>query len=167
MSFFTNKHVIVAMVVAPILAVVSYYAVDLVVKERPQAAEQGQSYRLVAKSNCRYTSGACNLVNSEFKSQLVVLKQDSGEVLQLTASHALQGVKVGFSAADDEPPAEPLAMWSGDDAHKVWSIALPVVADQNNKLVIAMLSGGSHYYAETTLGFAEYKTTFNKDFTQN
>lgn len=167
MSFFTNKHVITAMVVAPILAVISYFTVDMVVKEAPTAAVPGQSYPLLAKPNCRYTSGACTLVNADFKSELVVISEASRDVLQLTASHTLQDVKIGFSRVKEDPPAEPQSMRAQDAKHKVWSIALPLKANEENKLVIAILSNGSHYYAETAMGFAEYKTSFHKDFTQN
>lgn len=154
------------MVVAPILAVISYFAVDMVVKEAPKVAVLGQSYPLVARPNCRYTSGVCTLANSDFESKLVVVKEANRDVLQLTASHTLQDVKIGFSRVDDEPPAAPQSMSAQDVEHKVWSIKLPVVADKNNKLVVAILSNGSHYYAETAMGFADYKTSFEKDFTQ-
>lgn len=167
MSFFTNKHVIAAMIVTPVLAVAGWYAVDLLVKERPQTAQPGASYPLVAKSNCRYTSGVCTLVNSNFKSSLVVVRQNGRDVLRLTASHTLQDAKVGFSAASDQPPAAPQTMQSSDAEQKVWSIELPVAATEKNKLVIALRANDAHYYAETTMGFAEYKTSFNKDFTQN
>ena len=71
MGFFTNKHVITAFIVAPILAVLSYYAVDLLLKEQPHVAVAGSSYPLVAQSNCRYTSGRCDLKNADFVAQIV------------------------------------------------------------------------------------------------
>ena len=62
-----NKHVVIAMLVAPILAVIAWYGVDSIVAERAKAAKPGDSYPLVARSNCRYDSGACDLVNNDFK----------------------------------------------------------------------------------------------------
>lgn len=53
----TNKHVVIAMLVAPVLAVIAYFAVDASVSEPPKAAQPGQSYPLAVRSNCRYTSG--------------------------------------------------------------------------------------------------------------
>ena len=63
---FTNKHVIVALIVAPVLSVLAWYAVGSFTGEQPTPAEPGQSYPLVEKSNCRYPSGECELENEDF-----------------------------------------------------------------------------------------------------
>ena len=63
---FKNKHFIVALLIAPILAIIAYFGVDIAVSEKPHAAKKGQSYKLVSKSNCRYTSGLCDMENGEF-----------------------------------------------------------------------------------------------------
>jgi hypothetical protein len=57
--FFKNKHVITSMIVAPILAIISYFTVDYYVAEVPHKAKQGQSYKMLVKPNCRWASGAC------------------------------------------------------------------------------------------------------------
>ncbi|NOQ87942.1 MAG: hypothetical protein GQ550_03380, partial [Gammaproteobacteria bacterium] len=54
MQILKNKHLILAMFVAPVLAIIAYSSVDTIVSEQPQAAMQGSSYKLAAKSNCRY-----------------------------------------------------------------------------------------------------------------
>jgi hypothetical protein len=167
MGFFSNKHVIIAMIVAPILAILSYYFVDTIVKEKPHQAVSGASYPLSAKSNCRYTSGRCNLENASFKTFLVVTEQDDQQVLILTSSHALQGAKVGFNTLgqqSDETSTNPLTMRSVSEDNKKWSIVMPMNADANTQLMLAMLANGSRYYAETTMGFSKYETTFNKNF---
>ena len=64
---FSNKHVLVAMLVAPVLAIMAWFAVDYFVAERPHAAEEGATYTLLAKSNCRYASGKCDLENADFE----------------------------------------------------------------------------------------------------
>ena len=69
---FTNKHVVIAMIVAPVLAVLAWFATGQLSGEKPQPAEQGKSYPLVEKSNCRYPSGACDLENENFKLRLTV-----------------------------------------------------------------------------------------------
>ncbi len=38
----TNKHVVIAMLVAPVLAVIAYFAVDASVSEAPKAAQPGK-----------------------------------------------------------------------------------------------------------------------------
>ena len=47
MSILKNKHMVIAMLMAPVLALISYYAVNALVSETPHAAEAGQSYLLV------------------------------------------------------------------------------------------------------------------------
>ena len=64
---FTNKHVVVAMLVAPILAILAWFAVDALVSERPHVAHEGGAYRLAAKPSCRYASGMCELENADLK----------------------------------------------------------------------------------------------------
>jgi len=71
----TNKHLIIAMIVAPILAVIAYYGVDRVVSETPHKAVKGQSYPLAAKSNCRYKSGECTLKNGDISLTINVAMQ--------------------------------------------------------------------------------------------
>lgn len=167
MGFFSNKHVIMAMVVAPILAILTYYFVDTIVKEKPHQAIEGASYPLNAKSNCRYTSGRCDLENASFKSFLIVTEKDNQQILTLTSNHSLQDAKIGFSDLDQQSDLElvrPAAMLSISKDGKKWSIVMPMTADANTQLMLAVLANGAHYYAETTMGFSEYKTTFNKNF---
>ena len=58
------------MIVAPLLAVIAWFAVDRPVAERPHVAREGHAYPLMARSDCRYTSGQCSLENASFKSTL-------------------------------------------------------------------------------------------------
>jgi hypothetical protein len=44
------------MIVAPILAIISYFTVDYYVAEVPHKAKQGQSYKMLVKPNCRWAS---------------------------------------------------------------------------------------------------------------
>lgn len=164
MSFFRNKHVIIAMIVAPILAVVTYYAVDGIVKERPHVAVAGQAYPLVAKSNCRYTSGECDLENAEFKSTLSV-ESELG-VISLKSSHALKNATIGFVQADGNE-SQPALMSSQDDSHTVWKMKLPLEVDASTVARLAIEANGAFYFAETTMGFSDYATSFQKDFRKN
>ena len=60
------------MLVAPVLAVISWFAVDRIVRPAPLAAQAGQSFPLLARSNCRYASGQCTLFNGDFRVDLHV-----------------------------------------------------------------------------------------------
>lgn len=163
MSFFKNKHVITAMIVAPILAIASYYLVDLAVKEKPSKAVAGQAYKLIAKSNCRFSSGACDLVNGNFKSTITIEESDGKQTLVLNANNSLQKVTVGFVAGDGQESG-PFELIASDATSKQWFTEISGPADADTTLRVALRANNSHYYSETSMGFATYETSFNKDF---
>ena len=88
---FTNKHVVVAMLVAPILAILAWYSIDYFLAEKPHAALPGAAYALIAKSNCRYDSGECDLENGDFKLTLrPVPGASGGTALELSSRFPLK-----------------------------------------------------------------------------
>ena len=168
MTLFSNRHVVAAMVVTPILAVLAYFAVDLIVAEQPQPALVGQSYPLQAKSNCRYSSGQCDLHNGDFQVTLTVVGSDKVQQpkLHLSASHGLQDVKVGFRDIGSNLETDsslPNSMLPAGN-NRLWSHIMPIPASANTQLMMVIFSEGVRYYAQTTMGFSEYKTSFNKNF---
>jgi hypothetical protein len=52
MKFFTNKHVIASLIIAPILAILAGFMVDDLVADDALKAEKVIPYPLVANSNC-------------------------------------------------------------------------------------------------------------------
>ena len=66
---------------APVLGVVAYFGVGAMFGEKPMPAVAGQSYQLIEKSNCRYSSGQCGLKNVDFE-----LKPSSDATLNTDAS---------------------------------------------------------------------------------
>ena len=167
-DFFTNKHVITAMIVAPILAVLAWFVTDQVVGERPHVAQAGAAYPLVAKSNCRYSSGKCTLANNDFKLELRVLDD---QLLSLTASHPLQGVRFALVDAESAQPTEtsPVPMRADDVDGLRWLAPLPTYQIDGSALQLAVTAGESHYFAETGMLFSQFDPGFNADFksTQN
>ena len=165
MSIFSNKHILVAMIVSPILALITYFAIDYVVKEKPQAAQQGQSYPLVAKSNCRYSSGQCNFENSDFKASLKVEEIDGKSALSLDVSHPLDGVMIGFAKqGDDIEKAIPIAMTNQSESRQNWILPLSFDVDANTTLAIAISANGSKYFGESQMVFSKYEAIFQEDF---
>lgn len=163
MSFFKNKHVITAMIVAPILAIASYYLVDLAVKEQPQKAKAGAAYKLIAKSNCRFSSGACDLENGDFKSTVKVTVDDGKQTLTLTSVNVLQNASVGFVTGSGNELG-PIALTASDASGKHWTTAIEVLADETTSMRVALSANDAHYYSETTMGFSNYQTSFKQDF---
>ncbi|SMN13945.1 hypothetical protein BHECKSOX2_1175 [Bathymodiolus heckerae thiotrophic gill symbiont] len=92
--FFKNKHVITSLIVAPILAIMSYFAVDYYVAETPHKAEEGQLYKMLAKPNCRWESGQCDLTNGDLELSITPENKIYGKNnFSLTSSVPLNGVK--------------------------------------------------------------------------
>ncbi len=161
MSVFKNKHVVTAMIVAPLLAVMSYFAVDMLVKEQPQVAQAGQAYKLVAKSNCRYSSGQCDLHNASFKSTLMVDPQSN--LLKINASHALQNATIGFVDSQGNE-VQPVELIVTNSANTEWQMALPSTINQSSLARVVLRANNALYYVETNMTFVDYKTGFERDF---
>ena len=140
-----NKHLVVSMLVAPVLAIGAYFATDYVVSEPPQAARAGDSYPLMARSNCRYASGKCDLVNGDVELELTA--GPGGAQVLLSSSLPLQnaGLAVAGSPADDRPPS---ALQPDNTTATRWSLALDAPPANTSVLRLVVTAGGSQYYAE-------------------
>ncbi|MEZ9082536.1 hypothetical protein [Vibrio harveyi] len=157
---FKNKHFIIALLIAPILSLIAYFGTDMALSEKPHAAKEGESYKLASKSNCRYTSGLCDMENGDFKVKFrsEKLTQDSLE-LSLHAAYPLEGVKVSV-VDSQEQNAQPINMKPADQAGQNWTITLPKPASAESWLRVAIQSEGTLYYGETQTAFVKYETLF-------
>lgn len=150
---FTNKHVIVALIVAPILSVLAWIAVGNMIGEKPAPAKAGQTYPLVEKSNCRWQSGACNLENEDFELVLSYREASTGRQLLLQSSHALEGVALGVGAEDGE--GQPQMMRAVDGQGLEWLITLPQRPDPQQRIRLVARSGGSTWFADASTAFLQ------------
>ncbi len=150
----TNKHVVVAMLVAPVLAIMAWFAVDYFLTERPHAAVEGGTYLLVARSNCRYDSGECDLENGDFKVTLKPVGDVAGPVtLGLASRFPLRSATLGLvEGAAEHPPA---AMRREDETATRWLGELPAVQPADSVIRLAVVAEQTTYYAEVPLTFLE------------
>ncbi len=164
---FKNKHLILAMLIAPVLAVIAYFGVDLAVSEKPHAAKEGETYKLVARSNCRYTSGLCDLENGDFEVQLrsESLTADS-LVLTLSSKFPLQGAKIAL-VPDKSSSRQPENMNANNTDGTNWSITLPAPTTDSSQIRLVVSADGTLYFADTPATFIEYKTFFTEDQKDN
>ncbi len=153
---FKNKHVIIAMIVAPILSILAWVAVGQLTGEQPQPAKPGESYPLVEKSNCRYESGACDLENEEFKLRLTLQDGITGPEFVLTASHALEGVVLSVGAADSQE--QPAAMRASDGQGLHWRIAIAEKPGAEQRIRLVARAAGSSYFADASTTFLQPKS---------
>jgi len=158
MSIIKNKHMLVAALVAPLLALMSYFAIDFFVGESPHAAEEGQSYQLVEKSNCRYNSGNCGLKNGDFELNLSYEWAGDGQLLlTLRSEFPLDGVVIALvqSEADDNLPVDMQMM--GDDG-LAWTVNLSNPNPGHDRLRLVASSNRSLWYGDVAMKFALPRT---------
>lgn len=153
MNVLKNKHVVVAALVAPVLAILAWFALDLLMGERPKPALEGQSYPLVERSNCRYASGSCALANGDFKLELTTEGTAPDRViLTLSSVFPLDGAMVAMvdGQGDDAPPV-PMRPGSGDGLSWSLDIARPDPERQRLRLVVS--SAGVLYFGDVATAF--------------
>lgn len=148
---FKNKHVVIAMIVAPILSILAWVAVGEFTGEKPQAAEPGNSYALVEKSNCRYESGACDLENRDFKLRLTLQEGLTGPEFLLSASHALEGIVLAVGT----PEVQPMPMRPSDGQGLEWRIVIDQVPGPQERIRLVARAAGSSYFAEASTTFLQ------------
>ena len=149
---FKNWHVIIAMIVAPILAVLAWFAVDYFVAERPHAAKEGAAYTLIAKSNCRYDSGQCDLENSDFKLSIRPTSVTPANIqLEMTSAFPLQGAMLGL--VNDGIPASPAVMSATTEERLHWTTRMAAPTGENSFIRVAVTAEGSTWHAEVPTVF--------------
>jgi len=148
-----NKHLIVAMLVTPILAILAWYAVGAWVGEKPHAAKPGGAYKLVARSNCRYESGQCDLFNNDFKLKLKPGDLATGAtVLSIDSEFALDQATLALvvNGAETTATADPVDF---NPPSKTWAVTIPATAQPGAILRVAVTSHEALYYAEVPVIF--------------
>ncbi len=148
-----NKHVVIALIVAPILAILAWYAVGLIAGEQAQVAEPGAAYPLLARSNCRWESGECNLANNDLEMTILPLElgaqytrlalDSEFPVAQATFALLTNGNEVVATAEHDTSPDAPLRM----------TVTIPAFADPEAMLRVAVTVQDSLYFAEVPVVF--------------
>ena len=153
MSLLKNKHILVAGLIAPLLAVGAYYAVDLWVGEKPHAAEAGRSYPLVELPNCRYDSGACGLKNGDFRLDIRFERlSDARLSMRLTSEFPLDGVKLAVVAkGGGEPPPREMRPTSEDGLG--WMLDIESYDAETDRLRLVAASAGSLYFGDASMKF--------------
>ncbi len=149
---FRNKHVITAMLVAPLLAILTWFAVGALVGEKPKPAQRGQSYPLVETSSCRYASGVCELTNNDLR--LTLRAGDGvGFNLTLTSTHALDQVQMAVGAADSD--TAPRLMMRGGDEGRSWYLPMSSAPAEGLRIRLVASRAGSAFFADASTAFLQ------------
>lgn len=164
MGVLKNKHLVVAMLVAPGLAILAWYSIDALVGEKPKPAEAGQSYPLVEKPNCRYGSGACGLKNADFELQLGTRPLDADRLeLTLQSEFPLDGVVVSL-VADDRDERPPVAMRPRSRDGTAWSLDIARPDPGRHRLRLAASAEGSMYYGDVATKFTGVEASADRSY---
>lgn len=158
---FKNKHITTAMIVAPLLAVISYFATDYIVSDIPQAVSEGDTYALVARSNCRYASGVCTLRNGDVEVKLKLDQDGAGNtVLRAHSNLPLLGAQVAL--VNNKDTGLPTSLTKTGD--REWQLDMKSSHDDTlmaiSEIRIAMVSEENTFYGSTSTEFFRYDTVF-------
>lgn len=138
---------------APLLALLAWFAIDFFTGETPHAAVQGQSYALVEKPNCRYDSGLCGLKNNDFELELSY-RRISGDrlTLDLTSVFPLDGVllAVVISETDDK---NPVPMKPAAPGGLKWSLDVRIAEPESDRIRLVASAQGTVYYGDASTQF--------------
>jgi len=165
-SFFTNKHVIVASVVAPVLAVVAYFGIGALFGEKPIPAEAGQSYQLIEKPNCRYSSGICGLKNVDFELTINFERLDRDRLLlTLVSENPLAGVKLALveNSTDEEKPLDMQPL--GNDGLN-WSLEIKKPEPETDRLHVVAAANQALYFGDVATKFTLSESQLGTQKTQ-
>jgi hypothetical protein len=154
---FTNRHVVIALIVAPALSIAGWWAAGEFAGEQPQPARPGQSYPLLEKSNCRYSSGACDLENADLKLSLLYAEGAAGNALLVHSSHRLDGILVSLGPPDEE--AQPAPMVAVDDTGRQWRLVLAGLPDAQDRIRLVASASGSAYFGDAGTAFLHPDTS--------
>ena len=97
---FKNKHVLVALIVAPILAILAWYATGYIVDEKEQVIKNGSIYTLVPRPNCRWASGKCTLANNDLEIDITGKYTSYTLELAIKSHVPLSEIKISYDKKD-------------------------------------------------------------------
>jgi len=159
MSIFRNKHLIIATMMAPILALVSYFGINALLSETPHAAEAGQSYQLLEKPNCRRSGGDCGLKNSDFELNLSAEWPTEYQLLMtLRSVHPLSGVLVEL-VENETDQNQPVNMRPMSADGLLWSVDMAHSNLENHRLHLVASAGEALYFGDISMKFTRLETT--------
>jgi len=160
---FKNKHIIVAMMVAPLLAIAAYFATDMLVGEKPHKVEPGSNYQLLGQPNCRYESGKCVMGNGNFKVTITGKYTPDGLLLMNLQSNFPLDHASMIVVSDPTDTTAPVAMTLQKEPTQ-WGIQFNIIKSPEQQLRIVLGAQGAVYFGETITPFIDYVPSFNKDF---
>jgi hypothetical protein len=156
MKFFTNKHVIASLIIAPILAILAWFLVDDWVADDALKAEKGIPYPLVAKSNCRWPSGYCYFENEDVEIKITTDTQNFGQnKLMVRSEIPMTNINFALVTNPDEMSNQ-MAMRPIDNTYQQWESDVINIMDQMYLQFLFVINESKfHGQAPTTFIYKE------------
>ena len=153
-SVFTDKHVVIALLVAPILAIASWYAVGWLAGDlaESEVAKSGQAYPLLERSGCRYEGGECRVSNGDFILTLTMGTVDNEGAIYIQSALPLESLLVGLRSSGDRPP---LVAQRQSNNTRDWMFLAQGPIASDDALRIVAVTGGAAYFGEVSLTFTQ------------
>jgi hypothetical protein len=130
----------------------AWFAMDYFIGERPHAAKDGATYTLIAKSNCRYDSGQCDLENSDFTLSIRPVSLTTSSVqLEVTSAFPLQSAALGLVDNGAELLPAPMKPTAEDGLR--WTAQIDRPTRANAEIRIAVTAQGAMWFAEVPVVF--------------
>jgi len=154
-----NKHVTTALLIAPILALIAYFATDNIVSEKPKPVISGSNHTLSAASNCRYQSGRCTLKNHDVKAEITFPKNNAISISSNIPLHTAE-IRIISSNKEQENPAR-ISLTNTDRQRMTWFSKLPHKAEAKQTLQVVIDTGNARFFHETKMTFIDIEGTTN------
>lgn len=152
-SFLRNKHLIIAMLVAPILAVIAWFVTDRTVRPEAQTALAGETYELLARPNCRYESSKCELVNGDVKLTIEAVANSGNQnpSLKFTSTVPVEILRVEF--LDSTNTTRDIVQHGNKNGLFELNGLVDTPLSEVTSIRLGLVSLGVNYYAETNTAF--------------
>ena len=139
-----KKHIIAALIISPILAIMAYFATDYIVGEKPHQLQQNNQYELLVKSNCRWESGFCTLANEDVEFKI----EYKDRAFFIHSNLVINGVLLAISG-NDPVPAQDL----GEGVYYYRPVSFDV--EQQTLQFSASIGDNNWFYAQAPLTFTK------------
>ena len=152
---------VIATLMAPVLALIAYFGTSFFLGETPQVAAPGQSYELVEKPNCRYSSGKCGLKNVDFELTLTYeMRGTTRMLLNLESEHPLDGVLLAMIENDSDVQL-PVEMQATSSDGLNWSLEVARPDPEIHRFRLVASAAGVLYFGDAATKFTVVESSEN------
>ena len=143
-----NRHVKIALIMAPVLALISYGITGYF---QPSSEQDAGDYQLQLATDCKPKDNSCVMKSGEFEIMLISSIKKDKQQLGIVANQSISYLSVALAKGDNK--FKQFKVMKSDD-NKYWHVSLDddQVLDDFNTIRFAAHSKKSNYFIETSIG---------------